>query len=77
MTKYFRYTLRGRHSPEGVNEALGATAAHGLIVRVDAKDNETDVIIAAETPPHAAQRLSSRAVRAAGEVAEEEVLRAP
>jgi hypothetical protein len=76
MTKYFRYTLKGKHSPETATAALGPTAANGLIVRVNARDDETDVIMAAETAPHAAHRLS-RTVRAAGEVPEAEVTAAP
>ena len=40
MTKYFRYILKGKHSPETATAALGPTAANGLIVHVNARDDE-------------------------------------
>lgn len=76
MAKYYRYTLRGRLSAEQAHAALGAVAAHGVVVRTDANDSETHVIIAADTAPHTAHSLAST-VKAAGEVPEAEVLRAP
>jgi hypothetical protein len=76
MAKYYRYTLRGRHSVEQAHAALGEIASHGMVVRTDTNDNETHVIVAADTAPHAARTLPANA-HAAGEVPEAEVLRAP
>lgn len=76
MTRYHRYTLKGAHSPEAVYAALGAAAAHGLIVRLDTSEDETHVIVAADTPPHASHAMSST-IHPGGEVPEEEVLRVP
>jgi 3-dehydroquinate dehydratase len=76
MVGYYRYTLNGRHTPEAAVAVLGASAAHGLVVRIDATDKETHVIIAADTAPHQSYKLSD-AVQIAGEVTEEDVRRAP
>jgi hypothetical protein len=76
MAKYYRYTLKGRHSAEQAHAALGEIAAQGMIVRTDTNDGETHVVIAADTAPHAAHTLPAIA-QAAGEIAEADVLRAP
>lgn len=76
MTKYYRYTLKGSHSPDMVNSTLGAVAAHGLVVRVDIGDKVTHVIMAADAAPHASVKLAA-SVKAEEEVPEAEVLRLP
>ena len=76
MTKYFRYTISGRHTPVQVHATLGAIATHGLVVRTDTSDRETHVIVAADAPPHATHALPGT-VHASGEVQEAEVLSAP
>ena len=76
MPRYFRYTLRGRHSAEAANAALGPVVTGGLVVRTDTGDHETHVIVAADAPPHAGHTLPGT-VQATGEVQEVEVLRAP
>ena len=73
---YYRYTLDGHHSPEVAQAMLGAAASHGLIVRVDAKDNQTHVFIAADGPAGPTQTPPA-GVRADGTVSESELLRIP
>jgi hypothetical protein len=75
VTKFYRYTLSGRHTAEAAQAALGAAAAHGVVVRFDSSDKESHMILAADAPPHAKHKLPA-AVQAA-EVSEAEVRRAP
>jgi hypothetical protein len=73
---YYRYTIQGSHSADVAQAMLGPAVSHGLIVRVDAKDNETHVIIAADRPAEPTQALPD-GVKAAGTVAKAEVQRIP
>jgi len=65
---YYRYTIEGHHSADVAQAMLGPAASHGLIVRVDAKGNETHVIIAADKPAGSTQTPPA-GVRAVGTVA--------
>ena len=74
--KYYRYTLKGRHTPEAAIAALGEVASQGQVVRVDASDKETHIIIAAGSAPHKSFKLSG-AVAIGGAVTEDDVRKAP
>src|SRR5262245_6469030 len=75
-SKFYRYTLDGRYTPEAAIAALGEAAAHGQVVRIDVADKETHVIVAATTAPRRSAKFSG-AVKLSGEVKEDDVRRAP
>ncbi len=70
---YYRYTIKGHHSADVAQTMLGPAASHGLVVRVDTKDNETHVIIAADKPA-GREHAPPSGVKAGGTVREAEVL---
>jgi hypothetical protein len=76
MPHYHRYTIQGHHSPDAAIGLLGAAAAEGYVVRVDAAANETHVIIATDQPASSTRPFAA-GVRAGGTVSEADVLGIP
>ncbi len=69
-TKYFKYTIKGEHSAEDAQRAIGDFAPQGLVVRVDNIGGQTFLYIAAQ-PTGAA--ISAKKMAAPSGVSVEEI----
>lgn len=79
-TKYYKYTLKGEHSAEDAQRALGDAASEGNIVRVDNAGGETHIYVATQgTDPTKSPSPGGKTAAASGltakEVSESDVTR--
>jgi hypothetical protein len=70
--KYQKYTLEGDHSADDAHRALGDSAPHGTIVRIDSGAGQTHVYIATQETS-AAPPKASGTKKAALDVKSQEV----